>query len=57
MLRPDLVQALRRRRPLLHCVSNQVSANDCANLALAVGASPRSAMVLLVPGRMIMSGS
>ena len=37
MLRPDLVQALRRRRPLLHCVSNQVSANDCANLALAVG--------------------
>ena len=43
MLRPDLVQALRRRRPLLHCVSNQVSANDCANLALAVGASPMMA--------------
>jgi hydroxyethylthiazole kinase len=34
---------LRRRRPLLHCVSNLVSANDCANLALAVGASPMMA--------------
>ena len=31
------------RRPLIHCVSNIVSANDCANLALAVGASPMMA--------------
>ena len=31
---------IRRQRPLVHCVSNIVSANDCANLALAVGASP-----------------
>ena len=23
--------------PLLHCISNIVTANDCANLALAVG--------------------
>lgn len=39
---PDfsLLEAVRRRRPLVHCVSNLVSANDCANLALAVGASP-----------------
>lgn len=35
--RLDQVRAL---RPLIHCVSNQVSANDCANLVLAVGASP-----------------
>lgn len=35
-----LLEAVRRRRPLVHCVSNLVSANDCANLALAVGASP-----------------
>lgn len=34
---------IRRRRPLLHCVSNLVSANDCANVALAVGASPMMA--------------
>ena len=31
---------LKDRRPLIHCVSNLVSANDCANVALAVGASP-----------------
>ncbi len=34
---------IRRQQPLLHCVSNIVSANDCANLALAVGASPMMA--------------
>lgn len=34
------LDALRQRGPLLHCVSNFVTANDCANLALAVGASP-----------------
>lgn len=39
---PDfsLLEAVRRRRPLVHCVSNLVSAGDCANLALALGASP-----------------
>lgn len=39
---PDLslLAAVRRARPLVHCVSNIVAANDCANLALAVGASP-----------------
>ena len=33
------LEDVRLRRPLIHCVSNIVSANDCANLALAVGAS------------------
>ena len=37
------LEAVRRQRPLVHCVSNIVSANDCANLALAVGASPMMA--------------
>ena len=37
------LEALRRQRPLIHCVSNLVTANDCANLALAVGASPMMA--------------
>lgn len=32
--------AIRRGQPLLHCISNVVTANDCANLALAIGASP-----------------
>ena len=42
MTTPDftLLEAVRLRRPLIHCISNLVSANDCANLALAVGASP-----------------
>lgn len=35
-----LVSDLRRKRPLIHCISNTVTANDCANLLLAVGASP-----------------
>ena len=45
---PDdsLLEAVRRRRPLVHCISNIVSANDCANLALAVGASPIMAQAL-----------
>ena len=34
------LDSVRRRRPLIHCVSNSVSLNDCANLVLAVGASP-----------------
>ena len=37
------LEEVRRRRPLIHCVSNLVTANDCANLALAVGASPMMA--------------
>ena len=35
--------AIRAQHPLLHCISNIVSANDCANLALAIGASPHMA--------------
>ena len=37
------LEEVRRRRPLVHCISNIVTANDCANLALAVGASPMMA--------------
>ena len=37
------LEDVKRQRPLIHCVSNIVSANDCANLALAVGASPMMA--------------
>ena len=42
MTTPDfsLLGTVRLRRPLVHCVSNIVSAGDCANLALAAGASP-----------------
>ena len=37
------LEEVRQRRPLIHCVSNIVPAGDCANLALAVGASPMMA--------------
>lgn len=35
-----LLQQLRDRRPLVHAITNYVTANDCANLLLACGASP-----------------
>ena len=37
---------IRAVHPLVHCISNIVTANDCANLALAVGASPMLAQAL-----------
>ena len=42
---PELARLddIRKKRPLLHCISNTVTANDCANLALALGASPMMA--------------
>lgn len=35
-----LLENVRRSSPLVHCISNLVSANDCANIVLAAGASP-----------------
>lgn len=32
--------AVRAKRPLVHCITNYVTVNDCANALLAVGASP-----------------
>lgn len=40
MLPFNRLDEIRAQRPLLHCISNIVAANDCANLALAVGAGP-----------------
>ena len=31
---------VRKKRPLVHCITNYVTANDCANVLLACGASP-----------------
>ena len=39
----DLAAAVREKRPLVHCISNIVTANDCANILYAVGASPMMA--------------
>ena len=35
----EILEQTRRTRPLVHCISNYVTANDCANLLLASGAS------------------
>ena len=36
----EILTRNRRIRPLVHCIANIVTANDCANLLLASGASP-----------------
>lgn len=43
MLPFDRLDELRKTRPLIHCIANLVSANDCANVLLAAGASPMMA--------------
>ena len=35
----EIITQNRRRRPLIHCITNYVSANDCANILLACGGS------------------
>ena len=37
---PALLARVRRERPLIHCISNLVTAADCANILLALGARP-----------------
>ena len=36
----EMTERIRRKRPIIHCITNYVTANDCANLLLASGASP-----------------
>lgn len=36
----EILERTRRNTPMVHCMVNLVTANDCANLALACGASP-----------------
>ena len=36
----EILEQTERRNPLVHCMVNLVTANDCANLVLASGASP-----------------
>lgn len=40
---PDHLTELRANHPIIHCITNYVTANDCANLLLACGASPMMA--------------
>lgn len=36
----DFLEGVRRSRPLIHCITNNVTVNDVANVILACGASP-----------------
>jgi len=40
----ELLENVRKRAPRIHCITNYVSMNDCANILLACGASPIMAM-------------
>lgn len=35
----DAMKNVKAKNPLTHCITNIVTTNDCANAALAVGAS------------------
>ncbi len=35
-----VLESLRAKAPVVHCITNYVTANDCANILLACGASP-----------------
>lgn len=39
----DLWYSIQKDRPLVHCITNIVTVNDCANILLAAGASPTMA--------------
>lgn len=36
----QLFSRIREKRPLVHCITNYVTVNDCANILLAAGVSP-----------------
>ena len=36
----NLLPIVRAKKPLVHCITNYVTANDCANAILAIGGSP-----------------
>ena len=39
----ELLETVRRKKPLIHCITNAVTVNDCANILLAAGARPTMA--------------
>ena len=48
-----VAQLVRERRPIVHQITNYVSATDCANISLAAGASPVMADELLEMSELI----
>lgn len=40
MKNKNVIQKIREKTPLIHCITNYVTINDCANILLSFGASP-----------------
>lgn len=36
----EIIKNIRNKKPIVHCITNYVTANDCANAVLAIGSSP-----------------
>lgn len=36
----DIFSKIAEKKPIIHCITNIVTVNDCANVLLAIGASP-----------------
>ncbi len=36
----NVINSIKNKSPLIHCITNPISINDCANVVLAVGAKP-----------------
>lgn len=39
----EIHKKIQQIRPIIHCITNAVTVNDCANILLAAGASPTMA--------------
>lgn len=39
----EIYKKIQKKRPVIHCITNMVTVNDCANILLACGASPTMA--------------
>lgn len=44
----EIYEKIQQKRPIIHCITNAVTVNDCANILLAAGASPTMAHTIPV---------
>lgn len=49
----ESLAAVKKKSPLIHHLTNYVTVNDCANIVLAIGASPVMAEMSKGSGRFI----
>ncbi len=39
-MQKNILKTIQKQKPIVHCITNSVTINDCANILLAAGASP-----------------